>query len=86
MLIAASGVASITPMITATNPVAINGQTTSGITEFIDSGNLICFFAHFTEYPAINAAMTAPKNPAYVLDATAPPIKPAPIAGLSAIL
>lgn len=46
----------------------------------------MCFLAHLTEYPAINAAITAPKKPAFVLLAKAPPIKPAPIAGLSAIL
>jgi hypothetical protein len=38
VLIAASGVARITPIIIATKPVAIKGQTTSGITEPIDSG------------------------------------------------
>ena len=38
VLIAASGVARITPSIIATKPVAIKGQTTSGITEPIDSG------------------------------------------------
>ena len=46
---------------------------------------MICSLPHFTIYPAINAAITAPKKPAFVLLANAPPIKPAPIAGLSAI-
>ena len=63
----------------------VNPTVISGIIPDADPDILIFFFKNLQTYPAKKPAITAPKNPALVLLAMSPPIKPEPIAGFSPI-